>query len=217
MSYLIWYNDRVIKEKGGLYMLLAGVLSNAYFYIAVGSSLFFVLQAIFTFIGIGDNFELDGDFDAEVDLDVDIADGLSMTFHLFTIRGIISFFMVFGWTGFILTNANELGGVAIFFIALGTGIIMLFLIALVYYFFERISQEGNVDIRQAIGKQATVYIPIPVRTEGIGKVQIILSESLKTLDAIAKDKPISTGSLVKVVGIVNDMLEVEELNIKEEE
>ncbi|AIO19118.1 hypothetical protein KQ51_01241 [Candidatus Izimaplasma bacterium HR1] len=197
-------------------MLLAGVLSNAYFYIAVGSSAFFILQSIFTFIGIGDNFEIDADFDAEVDVDVDIADGISMTMHLFTIRGIISFFMVFGWTGFILTNAGEIGGVGIFFISLTTGTIMLFLIAMVYYLFEKLSQEGNVDLKQAIGKQGSVYIPIPKRNEGIGKVQIVLSESLKTLDAMAKDNAISTGSQVRVVGIINEMLEVEEIKNREE-
>jgi len=196
-------------------MLLAGIYSSAYFYVAVGASLFFILQSIFTFIGIGDNFELDTDFDGDVDLDVDIADGLSMTMHLFTVRGVISFFMVFGWSGVILTSSGELGALAIFFISVGTGLIMLFLIALVYHFFDRISQEGNVDLKQAIGKQGSVYIPIPHRNEGIGKVQIILSESLKTLDAIAKDKPISTGSQVKVVGIINEMLEVEELKNEE--
>ena len=140
-----------------------------------------------------------------------------MTMHLFTIRGIISFFMVFGWSGFILTNAGEIGGVSIFFISLGTGTVMLFLIAMIYYLFERLSQSGNVDLHQAIGKQGSVYIPIPLRNEGIGKVQIVLSESLKTLDAIAKDKPITTGSQVKVIGIINEMLEVEEIKTKEEE
>ena len=197
--------------------MLAGVLSNAYFFIAVGASAFFLLQSIFTFIGIGDNFELDTDFDADVDIDVDIADGINMTMHLFTIRGIISFFMVFGWTGFILTNGGTISQVAIFFISLGTGTLMLFLIALVYYFFERISQEGNVDLHEAIGKQGSVYIPIPNRNEGIGKIQIIVGSSLKTLDAIAKDQPISTGSQVKVIGIINEMLEVEEIKFKEEE
>jgi len=197
--------------------MLASVVSNAYFFLAVGATAFFVLQSIFTFIGIGDNFELDTDFDADVDLDVDIADGINMTMHLFTIRGIISFFMVFGWTGFILTNNGELGGVSIFFISLGTGTLMLFLIALVYYMFEKIAQEGNMNISDAIGKQGTVYIPIPKKNEGIGKVQIILSGSLKTLDAIAKSKPITTGSRVEVVGIINEMLEVEEIKTKEEE
>lgn len=197
--------------------MLASVVSNAYFFLAVGATAFFVLQSVFTFIGIGDNFEIDADFDAEVDLDIDIADGISMTMHLFTVRGIVSFFMVFSWSGFILTNSGGLSGVATFFISLGTGTLMLFLIALVYYMFEKLSQEGNMLISDAIGKQGTVYIPIPNRNEGIGKVQIIVGETLRTLDAIAKDNPITTGSQVKVVGIINEMLEVEEITTKEEE
>lgn len=196
-------------------MLLAGIYSSAYFYVAVGASLFFILQSIFTFLGVGDNFELDTDFDADVDVDFDVADGISMTLHLFTVRGVISFFMVFGWSGVILTSSGGLGSLAVFFISLGTGLIMLVLIALVYYMFDRLSQEGNVDIKQAIGKQGSVYIPVPKRNEGIGKVQIILSESLKTLDAIAKSEPISTGSQVRVVGIINEMLEVEEIKNEE--
>ena len=193
--------------------MLASVISNAYFYIAVGSSLFFILQSVLTFIGIGDNFELDSDFDAEVDPGIDIGDGISLTMHLFTIRGIIAFFMVFGWSGFLLTN-TEMNGIIVFLISLGTGTIMLVLIGLVYYFFERISSEGNLDLVRAVGKTGSVYIPIPKRGSGIGKVQIVIDESLRTLDALSTSSAIKTGTQVKVVGVNNDMLEVEE--IKEE-
>lgn len=196
--------------------MLVSVVSNAYFFLAIGASAFFLLQSIFTFIGIGDNFEFDTDFDSEIDLDIDISDGINMTMHLFTIRGIISFFMLFGWSGFILTNSGELGSIAILFISLGTGTLMLFLIALVYYLFESIGQEGNMNLKDAIGKQGSVYITIPNRNEGMGKVQIIVSGALKTLDSIAKNKAIPTGSQVLVVGIINEMLEVEEIITKEE-
>lgn len=189
--------------------MLASFASNAYFYVALGSTIFFALQSIFTFIGIGDNFELDGDFDAELDADVGIGDGLSMTFHLFTVRGIIAFFMVFGWSGFILDGSMH--GVAVFFTSVGTGVIMLVIVGLIYYLFQRLEQSGTMDIKEAIGKQGSVYIPVPNRNDGLGKVQIIIGESLRTLDAIAKDKPIKTGRQVRVIGIINEMLEVEEI------
>jgi membrane-bound ClpP family serine protease len=185
-------------------------LSNSYFYVALGATLFFVLQSIFTFLGIGDNFELDADFDADIDIDVGALDGLSMTFHLFTIRGIISFFMIFGWSGFILTDAGY-GDLLTLLVSFGTGIIMLLLVALVYYFFKRIEQDGNMILKDAIGKQGMVYIPIPKRNEGLGKVQIIVGSSLRTLDAISTSEPIKTGTQVKVIGIINEMLEVEEI------
>lgn len=190
--------------------MLSEVAENAYFYIALAATVFFVLQSIFTFLGVGDDFELDSDFDAELDLDAGAIDGLSMTFHLFTIRGIISFFMLFGWTGFILTNAGYEALIVLLF-SFVAGVVMLVLVALVYYFFKRIAQEGNMNIFDAIGKQGSVYIPIPSRNEGLGKVQIIVGESLRTLDAISKSGPIKTGQQVKVVGVINEMLEVEEM------
>ncbi len=188
-------------------------LENAYFYVALGATVFFILQSVFTFLGVGDNFELDADFDGELDIDAGAIDGISMTFHLFTVRGIISFFMIFGWSGFILTNAGY-NDLTVLMISLGTGSFMLLLIALIYYFFKRIEQEGNMNIFDAVGKQGSVYIPIPKRNEGLGKVQMIVGESLRTLDAVSKKDPIKTGTQVKVVGIINEMLEVEE--IKEE-
>lgn len=185
-------------------------ISNSYFYVALGATIFFVLQSVFTFLGVGDDFELDADFDADLDLDMGALDGLSMTFHLFTIRGIISFFMIFGWSGFLLTNAGY-GDLMTLLISLGTGTIMLVLVALVYYFFKSIEQSGNMILKEAIGKQGSVYIPIPKKNEGLGKVQIIVGNSLRTLDAISTKDPIKTGTQVKVVSIINEMLEVEEI------
>ena len=88
---------------------------------------------------------------------------------------------------------------------------MLFLVSLIYYFILKLSQEGTLNKQEAIGKEGTVYIPIPNRNEGIGKVQMIISGSLQTLDAIAKGKSIKTGAEVRVLSIVNNMLEVEEI------
>jgi len=185
------------------------IITNFYFYIAIGFSTFFILQTIFTFIGLGDSFDFDADFDAEVDLDINMADGVGMALHLFSIRGIIAFFMLFGWTGYIL-SLGDLHDILVFIIAFIAGSIMLILVGLIYYFLMKISQDGNLILTDAIGKEGSVYIPIPNRNEGIGKIQIVVGESLRTLDAIAKDKSIKTGQQVTVVGIVNGMLEVEE-------
>ena len=193
-------------------MLLAidFVGGNAYFYIALAFTTFFLLQGVFTFIGIGDAFEIDADFDAEIDVDVDITNGIGMTLHLFSVRGIIAFFMMFGWTGHLLT-IGDVGSFLTFVAAFISGTIMLFLVSMIYYFIMKLSQDGTLNKTDAIGKVGTVYIPIPNRNEGIGKVQMIVGGSLRTLDAIAKDKSIKTGAKVKVIKIENNMLEVEEI------
>ncbi len=183
---------------------------NAYFYIALAFTTFFVLQGFFTFIGIGDAFEIDADFDAEIDVDVDITNGVGMTLHLFSVRGIIAFFMMFGWTGYLLSETDT-GSIFTFIAAFISGAIMLFLVSLIYYSIMKLSQDGTLNKKHAIGKIGSVYIPIPNRNEGIGKVQLVVSGSLRTLDAIAKDKSIKTGTEVRVIRIENNMLEVEEI------
>ena len=183
---------------------------SAYFYIALAFTTFFVLQGLFTFIGIGDAFEMDADFDAEIDVDIDVTNGIGMTLHLFSVRGIIAFFMMFGWTGHLLT-IGDVGSFLTFVAAFISGTIMLFLVSMIYYFIMKLSQDGTLNKTDAIGKVGTVYIPIPNRNEGIGKVQMIVGGSLRTLDAIAKDKSIKTGAKVKVIKIENNMLEVEEI------
>lgn len=183
---------------------------GAYFYIALAFTTFFVLQGAFTFIGAGDTFEFDADFNAEIDMDIDVTNGIGMTLHLFSVRGIIAFFMMFGWTGHLLTE-GDVNPFIVFVVAFLSGTIMLFLVSLIYYFINKLSQEGTLNKKEAIGKEGTVYIPIPSRNEGIGKIQIVVSGSLRTLDAIAKDKSIETGTEVKVLSIINNMLEVEEI------
>lgn len=190
--------------------LLASLTTNAYFYIAIAFSTFFVLQGVFSLFGIGDQFEMDSDFDSELDAHFDLSDGVSMTLHLFSIRGIIAFFVMFGWTGYFLTN-SEMNGFLVFFISFIAGGVMLFLVSLIYFFIGKLSQNGTINIRDSIGKTGTAYMPIPARNQGTGKIQIIVGETLHTLDCISKDKSINTGQQVKVVGINNNMLEVEEI------
>lgn len=193
-----------------MFTLLAVLTTNAYFYIALAFSTFFVLQGVFSLFGIGDQFEMDSDFDSDLDAHFDLSDGVSMTLHLFSIRGIIAFFVMFGWTGYFLTN-SDMNGFLVFFIAFISGGIMLFLVSLIYFFIGKLSQNGTINIRDSIGKTGTAYMPIPERNQGTGKIQIIVGETLHTLDCISKDKSIKTGQQVKVVGINNNMLEVEEI------
>lgn len=57
----------MIKEG---WFILTSIISNSYIHIAIGSTIFFVLQSVFTFNGIGDNFEIDADFDSKIYLDI---------------------------------------------------------------------------------------------------------------------------------------------------
>ena len=72
--------------------------------------------------------------------------------------------------------------------------------------------DGNISIESSVGKEATVYITIPKNREGIGKVNIVLSERLVELEAMTEDdEDIKTNSKVIVVSNNNNILLVKKI------
>jgi hypothetical protein len=67
-----------------------------------------------------------------------------------------------------------------------------------------------MKIDSAVGKTATVYLRIPAKKGGAGKVQVNV-QGLKTLDAMTNHtEDIKSGSLVKIVSVeAGDVLMVE--------
>lgn len=77
----------------------------------------------------------------------------------------------------------------------------------VYWMFKQIykmQHAGNENIRNAIGAPATVYVPIPAKRGGAGKVTFRLQNRLVEYQAITDDdERLATGEKVVVVAIVN--------------
>jgi hypothetical protein len=66
-----------------------------------------------------------------------------------------------------------------------------------------LNSAGNERIVNAIGRQATVYIPIPIAGKGAGKVQLSMQNRIVEYQAVTDDvEPLKTGESVEVVGIV---------------
>jgi len=77
----------------------------------------------------------------------------------------------------------------------------------VYWLFKqvyRFENTGTENIRNAIGAEATVYVPIPGKQSGAGKVTFKLQNRLVEYVAVTEDEErLKTGDKVVVVGIVN--------------
>jgi hypothetical protein len=73
-----------------------------------------------------------------------------------------------------------------------------------------LSSSGNERIGNALGRQATVYIPIPAGHKGAGKVQLSMQNRIVEFQAVTDDDAaLKTGETVEVVGIVgNDIVQV---------
>lgn len=187
-----------------------------FWYFAVPFSVVFILQLIMTFIGMGDaevdadDFDLD-DFDPD---DADFYEGDSATgvFQFFTVRNFIAFFTVFGWTGITMSRAGASPFVTLLVAAIA-GAMIMFVVAALFYFMMRLTEQGNMDIKYAVGLTGKVYIPIPAEGNGLGKIHITFQGAFRELDAVSLDEPISTGTLVRVIDTMDsNVLVVEKTN-----
>lgn len=178
-----------------------------YFCVSLGASVFLVLQIITLLFGIGETGETEIDLsgDGEADATVDLADG----FHLFTLRGLVAFFAIGGWTGLALADIST--GLSIAG-ALLSGTLALVVMAFLMRAIMQLRSSGNIDNAKAIGKIADVYLTIPAKGNGAGKINLTLEERFVEINAIQEgSEPISTGAKVKVTAIVGDTLVVEQI------
>ena len=178
-----------------------------YFCVGLGASIFLVLQIITLLFGIGETGEAEVDLsgDGEADATVDLADG----FNLFTLRGMVAFFAIGGWTGLALSDINTWVSVIGSLVA---GSLALVAIAFLMRAIMHLRSSGNIDNTKAVGKIADVYLTIPAKGNGMGKINLTLEERFVELNAIQEgNNPITTGAKVKVTAIVGDTLVVEQI------
>ena len=204
-----WWEGLEIIQK-----ILAGA--------AIPATVILLLQTVLLLFGIGN--DQDADADGDVDLDGDgvpdgDSDGSSVSdgvdgLRLFTVRGMIAFFAIGGWTGVVLTDigANELVTILGALIA---GSVATYLVALFMKMAFKLQDKGNIMIENAIGKGATVYLTIPANAERTGKITMDLQGRFVELDACTNsEEPLKTGLNVKVVDVVNETTVLVEKNIE---
>ncbi len=176
--------------------------------IAIVFSILFLIQFGLSLLGT--------DLDADADIDVDSTDGsfsLDPSFTLLSVRSIIAFFTFFGWMGVLALNNGYKTGVVVA-IAFAAGLCAMVVVAYLMYFFSRLAEVGNADINDLIFKNATVYLSIPGRRKGIGKIHVTLNSSLREMDAVTEGETLENGKSVKIVEIIDEnVLVVEPIEI----
>ncbi|MBT7825028.1 MAG: hypothetical protein HN600_00400 [Bacteroidetes bacterium] len=189
-----------------------------FWYIAIPFSVILLIQLVLTFVGMDGGSSDIGDVDTDVpDIDVDTEadgvfnhdDGLHAgdgvpQFGIFTIRNFIAFFTIFGWAG-IAGNRADLNTAWVIIIATVLGVLAMLIISALFYFISKLADSGGaLDMRNAVNKIGTVYLPINAKSGNIGKIQIMVQDSLHELKALTKqDEDLSTGTVVKVIGLAS--------------
>ncbi|MFK7755740.1 MAG: hypothetical protein AB8B53_02285 [Flavobacteriales bacterium] len=180
---------------------------SVFWVLALIGSVAFVIIMIMTFIG------MDGDADMDADgTDFEADDG-GVGFQFFTLKNMVAFFTIFGWTGLVCID-NGFSNILSLVIATIAGLIMMFLTSLLFFWMNKLVQSGTLNVKNAIGEIGEVYLPIGANRSSLGKIQIKVQGSLRELEAITDSKVVlATGSLVKVTGVISsETLLVEQLN-----
>ncbi len=191
-------------------------LQHMFLFAAVPFTVILVIQVILTIIGLGHDSDMDtgADSDAGIDAHADMdahADGhgddvSAAGFRFFTVRGLVAFFCIFGWTGYAISGSS-LGTVLEIIISAAAGLLAMLLIGLMFYAMKRMQASGNLQYANAMGLNADVYLPIPPLRSGKGKVMVAFQERLVEAEAITDEElKIPTGTTVRVVGFTGNTL-----------
>ncbi len=171
-------------------------LEQIFWFCALPASFILVILLITTFLG--------GDIDSgpgDVDLDIELDDGAG--FQFFTFKNLVGFFTIFGWVG-VGCVRNGVDTNLTFVISTVCGLLMMVIMASIFYFMSRMEEDGTMKFSNAIGRMGEVYMRIPANGQGFGKVQINVQGTVRELDAINADaEDLPTGSLIKVIEIID--------------
>lgn len=173
-------------------------LLKTFWFVAIPSSLIFIIQTILTFTGADISDGIDADFDGDLS-DVDAP------FQLFSLRNLINFLLGFSWTGisFYTTVANKTFLVVL---SLAVGVLFVFMFFYVIKQVQKLAENNSFSIQNTLGKSAEVYLSIPAHKQGKGKIMISVNGAFHELEAMTENDSIATGAVVKVVRIENNNL-----------
>ena len=176
------------------------VFEKTFWAIALLFSALFLLQAILSLFG-GDGSE---DFDAVGDTDEFVDADHGIGYQFFTIKNMVAFFTLFGWTGIAAYNSGIGKGLSVI-LAIAAGCAMVLVMAFLLKNVGRLKESGTMQIKNALNQVGNVYLFIPAARKGKGKVHVRVQGSLHELDAITDDiADIATGSMIKVTGIIDE-------------
>jgi hypothetical protein len=180
-----WWQGMLVAEK-------------VYWIIAIPFTLIFLIMMVMTLLG-GDLDSADMDVDMEMDSDTGIG------FQYLSIKNLVGFFTIFGWTG-IACLASGKSMVFTVIVSVLAGLLMMTIMSTIVYLMGKLTEQGNLNLQNAIGKIATAYLTIPAERKGMGKIQVKV-QGFRTLDAITDEKgDIKTGAVVEVVDVINNQV-----------
>ena len=179
------------------FITLAPPLLRVFWYIAIFATIIFAALMLMAFAGGGDAHDLDG-------MDTDVDQG-GDDFQAFSFRNLINFLLGFSWGGIGLYHHIS-SKPALVIIALSVGA------AMVYFFFQimrvivGLGRDQTVKPEEAAGKTGQVYLTIPAKRSGKGKILISLGGATREFDAVTDGETLPNGAQIVVTKVLEETL-----------
>jgi len=171
-------------------------LLKVLWYVAIPSSLIFLIQTIMTFIGADGADGIDADFDG------DLEHGDSH-FQIFSFRNLINFLLGFSWTG--ISFYHVIHPALLIILSFAVGALFIYMFFVIIRELQKLAEDNSFQYTETLNKTADVYLTIPENKSGKGKILVSVRGSVRELDAMTENNTkINSGSVVKIVNILNE-------------
>lgn len=124
-----------------------------------------------------------------------------LAFKFFSTQTVLAFFMGFGWAGITSTVNWKLPFSSAVMIASAFGLFLMFFTYFLLSRIRKLNHSSSINLYASLGATGTAYTNIPASSEGEGKVQVVVSGSLKIVAAVSAGDPIESFAEIEVVGV----------------
>ena len=169
------------------------LFAKMYWSTALVGSLIFIGVMIMAFIG--------GDADDFGDVDSDIDTDAGAGFQFITFKNLVGFFTIFGWSGIACIDAG-LSKPIVIIISIISGLLMMVIMAALFYFISKLSDSGTLKYNNAINAIGEVYLTIGANRSRMGKVTVNAQGTVRELDALTDSfTELKSGTIIKVIDV----------------
>lgn len=171
------------------------------------------IQVILQLLGLG------GDHDADVHADTHVHHGGmhgeagteghgNIFFGILSFKALSAFAGIFGLVGLIVHERGLTAGTRVALSA-AAGVASMFVVAWIMRGIARLQASGTIDVRNAIGRTATVYLRVPGARSGRGKVTVEVQGRSMEFPAVTDGDTLESGVQVTVEAVEGeDLLKV---------
>jgi membrane protein implicated in regulation of membrane protease activity len=135
--------------------------------------------------------------------------GSSWVFAAISFRTLVAAITFFGLIGSAAQQAQQPVGAQLL-LAMAAGIGAMYGVHWLIRSIGRLGQDATLRVKNALGQEGTVYVPIAGDKGQAGKIQLKVQNRLVEFEAVTgASERLATGTKVRVVGMTGNVLEVE--------